>query len=59
MWDRLLFAMDQYESGQTALGFTAGLAAMTGTDVRVVHVRELFRVARSPRWKLPTKPTRW
>jgi nucleotide-binding universal stress UspA family protein len=48
MWDRLLFAIDQYESGQTALEFTAGLAAATGTDVRVIHVRELSGLARVP-----------
>ena len=48
MWDRLLFAMDQYESGQTALEFTAGLAGATGTDVRVIHVRELSGLARVP-----------
>jgi nucleotide-binding universal stress UspA family protein len=48
MWDRLLFAIDQYESGQTALEFTAGLAAATGTEVRVIHVRELSGLARVP-----------
>jgi hypothetical protein len=46
MWDRLLLAMDQYESGQAALTFTAGLAAATGTDVRIIHIRELSRLAR-------------
>jgi hypothetical protein len=34
MWDRLLLAMDQYESGQTALAFTARFAAETGADSR-------------------------
>lgn len=53
MWDRLLFAIDQYESGQTALEFTAGLAAATGTDVRVIHVRELSRLARVPPLESP------
>jgi nucleotide-binding universal stress UspA family protein len=53
MWDRLLFAMDQYESGQTALEFTAGLAAATGTDVRVIHVRELSGLARVPPLETP------
>jgi nucleotide-binding universal stress UspA family protein len=48
MWDRLLFAIDGYESGQTALTFTAGLAIATGADVRVTHVRELSRLARVP-----------
>jgi nucleotide-binding universal stress UspA family protein len=53
MWDRLLFAIDQYESGQTALEFTAGLAAATGTDVRVIHVRELSGLARVPPLETP------
>ena len=53
MWDRLLFAMDQYESGQTALEFTAGLATATGTDVRVIHVRELSGLARVPPLETP------
>jgi nucleotide-binding universal stress UspA family protein len=53
MWDRLLFAIDQYESGQTALEFTVGLAAATGTDVRVIHVRELSRLARVPPLESP------
>jgi len=55
MWDRLLFAMDQYESGQTALEFTAGLAGATGTDVRVIHVRELSGLARVPPLETPNE----
>jgi nucleotide-binding universal stress UspA family protein len=55
MWDRLLFAIDQYESGQTALEFTAGLAAATGTDVRVIHVRELSGLARVPPLESPAE----
>jgi len=53
MWDRLLLAMDQYESGQAALTFTAGLAAATGTDVRIIHIRELSRLARVPPLESP------
>ena len=55
MWDRLLFAIDQYESGQTALEFTAGLAAATGTEVRVIHVRELSGLARVPPLESPAE----
>jgi nucleotide-binding universal stress UspA family protein len=55
MWDRLLFAIDQFESGQTALKFTAGLAAATGADVQVMHVRELSRAARVPPLETPAE----
>jgi nucleotide-binding universal stress UspA family protein len=55
MWDRLLLAMDQYESGQTALEFTAGLAAAMGTTVRVIHVRELSGTARVPPLETPAE----
>ena len=43
MWDRLLFAVDQFESGQTALGFVAGVASANDASVRVLHFRELSR----------------
>jgi len=43
VWDRLLFAVDQFESGQTALGFVAGVASANDTSVRVLHIRELSR----------------
>ena len=36
MWDRLLFAIDQFESGQTALRFAAGVAEASTADVRVL-----------------------
>jgi nucleotide-binding universal stress UspA family protein len=55
MWDRLLFAIDQYESGQTALEFTASLAAATSTEVRVIHVRELSALARVPPLETPAE----
>ena len=48
MWDRLLFAIDQFESGQTALRFAAGVAEATQADVRVLHLRELPKWARVP-----------
>jgi nucleotide-binding universal stress UspA family protein len=46
VWDRLLFAIDQFESGQTALGFVAGVAAANDASVRVLHIREVPRMAR-------------
>ena len=55
MWERLLCAIDQFEPGQTALGFTAGLAAATGADVRVIHVRELSKWARVPPLETPAE----
>jgi nucleotide-binding universal stress UspA family protein len=48
MWDRLLLAIDQFESGQAALTFTMGIATATEADVRVMHVRELSNLARVP-----------
>jgi hypothetical protein len=48
MWDRLLFAIDQFESGQVALKFTTGLANSTGAEVRVLHIRKISRWARVP-----------
>jgi nucleotide-binding universal stress UspA family protein len=48
MWDRLLLAIDPFESGQTALHFTASIAAANDADVRVVHFREMSKLARVP-----------
>ena len=48
MWDRLLLAIDQFESGQAALDFTTGLATGSGADVEVFHVREMSKLARVP-----------
>jgi nucleotide-binding universal stress UspA family protein len=45
MWSRLLLAIDQYDSGQIALQFTIGMARNIGTDVRVIHVREVSRLS--------------
>jgi nucleotide-binding universal stress UspA family protein len=45
MWTRILLAIDQYESGLTALEFTIGLAWDTRTDVRVIHVREVSQLS--------------
>lgn len=46
MWGRLLLAIDQSDSGQVALEFTARLAADTASEVRVFHVREMPSNAR-------------
>ena len=46
MWDRLLFAIDQFESGQSALEFVAGVASANDASVRVLHIREVPKMAR-------------
>lgn len=46
MWDRLLCAIDQFESGQTALDFAAAVASANESSVRVLHLRELSKMAR-------------
>ena len=46
MWDRLLCAIDQFECGQTALGFAAAVASANESSVRVLHIRELSKMAR-------------
>jgi nucleotide-binding universal stress UspA family protein len=55
MWDRLLFAIDQFESGQVALKFTIGLASATEAEVRVLHVREISKWARVPPLETPAE----
>lgn len=55
MWQRLLFAIDQFESGQTALRFTSELAARTGAEVSVIHIRELSKWARVPPLETPAE----
>ena len=39
--NRLLLAIDQFESGDAAVDFTIGHATQSGADVVVLHVREL------------------
>jgi nucleotide-binding universal stress UspA family protein len=46
VWDRLLYAIDQFESGQTALDFVADVASANDASVRVLHIREVPRMAR-------------
>jgi nucleotide-binding universal stress UspA family protein len=53
MWDRLLLALDQYESGQSALRLTAGLAQPDHSEVRVLHIRALSKWARVPPLETP------
>lgn len=55
MWDRLLFAIDHFESGQTALDFVAGVAAATDASVRVLNLREIPRMTRVPPLETPTE----
>jgi nucleotide-binding universal stress UspA family protein len=47
VWDRLLCAIDQFESGQAALDFVAGVASANDASVRVLHIREVPRMARA------------
>jgi nucleotide-binding universal stress UspA family protein len=48
MWNRLMLALDQFDSGKVALNFTMGLASEQQARVRVIHVRELSRSVRIP-----------
>jgi nucleotide-binding universal stress UspA family protein len=41
VWDRLLCAIDQFESGQTTLDFVAGVASANDASVCVLHIREV------------------
>jgi nucleotide-binding universal stress UspA family protein len=42
MWDTLLLALDEFDSGRRALDFTGQLARATRARVRVLHVREIL-----------------
>jgi len=46
MWERVLLALEQDESGHAALRFTAELATATQSDVRVLHIRALSKWTR-------------
>jgi hypothetical protein len=48
MWNRLMLALDQFDSGKVALNFTMGLASESQARVRVLHIRELSRSVRMP-----------
>jgi nucleotide-binding universal stress UspA family protein len=53
MFTRLLLALDQFDSGRIALDFTTGLAVANGSEVTVVHVRELSFNPRVPPLEAP------
>jgi nucleotide-binding universal stress UspA family protein len=55
VWHRMLFAIDQFESGQTALRFTSEVAAGIGAQVSVIHIRELSKWARVPPLETPAE----
>lgn len=55
MWHRLLFAIDQYESGQTALRFTSEIAGGINAEVSVIHIREISKWARVPPLETPAE----
>jgi nucleotide-binding universal stress UspA family protein len=55
VWHRLLFAIDQYESGQTALRFTSEIAGGIDAQVSVIHVREISKWARVPPLETPAE----
>jgi nucleotide-binding universal stress UspA family protein len=46
VWDRLLCAIDQFESGQITLNFLADMASANDASVCVLHVREVPNSAR-------------
>src|SRR5664280_1273500 len=48
MRERLLLAIDQFESGQVAVDFGIGLALRFEAFVKVFHVRELPKITRVP-----------
>jgi nucleotide-binding universal stress UspA family protein len=50
----LLFALDQFESGQRALDFVSELAAVNHCSVRVLHIREFSHSGRVPPLETPT-----
>jgi nucleotide-binding universal stress UspA family protein len=53
MWSSLLFALDQFESGQRALDFVSEFAAANACSVRVLHVREYSHSGRVPPLETP------
>jgi nucleotide-binding universal stress UspA family protein len=46
VWDRLLCAIDQFESSQTTLDFVAGVASANDVSACVLHIREVPKMAR-------------
>lgn len=52
--NRLLLAIDRFDSGQVALVFAAQLATASGAEVTVLHVRERAVHPRVPALETPT-----
>jgi nucleotide-binding universal stress UspA family protein len=52
--NRLLLAIDQFDSGQVALVFAVELASAVGAEVTVLHVRERAVHPRVPALESPT-----
>jgi nucleotide-binding universal stress UspA family protein len=52
--NRLLLAIDRFDSGQVALVFAAELATAAGAEVTVLHVRERAVHPRVPTLESPT-----
>ena len=59
MQDRLLCAIDEFESGQSALDFVAGAASVNDTSVRVLHLREVPRMTRALPLETPDEAENW
>ena len=57
--NRLLLAIDQFDSGQVALVFAAEVAHAVGAEVTVLHVRERAVHPRVPSLENPTDAQRW
>jgi nucleotide-binding universal stress UspA family protein len=58
VWNRLLFAIDQFPSGRTALDFVTGFSQAHGSEVRVLHILEVPRLARVPPMESPAEAER-
>ena len=52
--NRLILAIDRFDSGQVALVFAAELATAAGAEVTVLHVRERPSHPRVPTLETPT-----
>jgi len=59
MLNRLLLALDQFDTGQAALEFTGQVAHATHASVRVLHVRELEMLGRVPALETVERPSAW
>jgi nucleotide-binding universal stress UspA family protein len=55
MWNRLLCAIDGFESGEEALTLAAEVSSAHLASVRVLHIRELSKMARVPPIETPSE----